>query len=97
MAFAVIRPHRLVAQDVGFSVRKPGFDSPWGYMFKCTVFARSRKVQRERTLRLFLILVLRVVARHFGMLLHRNLQRRGEWFFHDLDVRSAGDIEHGTM
>ena len=25
------RPHRLVAQDVGFSVRKPGFDSPWGY------------------------------------------------------------------
>jgi hypothetical protein len=20
-----------VAQDVGFSVRKPGFDSPWGY------------------------------------------------------------------
>src|SRR5262249_11170505 len=27
------RPHRLVAQDVGFSVRKPGFDSPWGYLF----------------------------------------------------------------
>src|SRR5262245_55889260 len=26
------RPHRLVAQDVGFSVRKPGFDSPWGYL-----------------------------------------------------------------
>lgn len=26
-----VRPHRLVAQDVGFSVRKPGFDSPWGY------------------------------------------------------------------
>ena len=27
----VARPHRLVAQDVGFSARKPGFDSPWGY------------------------------------------------------------------
>ena len=27
----VFRPHRLVAQDVGFSARKPGFDSPWGY------------------------------------------------------------------
>jgi hypothetical protein len=24
-------PHRLVAQDVAFSARKPGFDSPWGY------------------------------------------------------------------
>ena len=28
----VVRPHRLVAQDVGFSARKPGFDSPWGYL-----------------------------------------------------------------
>ena len=26
-------PHRLVAQDVGFSARKPGFDSPWGYLY----------------------------------------------------------------
>ena len=24
-------PHRLVAQDIWFSARKPGFDSPWGY------------------------------------------------------------------
>ena len=27
-----VRPHRLEAQDVGFSARKPGFDSPWGYL-----------------------------------------------------------------
>lgn len=26
------RPLRLVAQDVGFSVRKQGFDSPRGYL-----------------------------------------------------------------
>ena len=26
-------PLRLVAQDVGFSVRKQGFDSPRGYFF----------------------------------------------------------------
>jgi hypothetical protein len=26
-------PHRLVAQDVGFSVRKPGFDSPWVFFW----------------------------------------------------------------
>ena len=35
------RPHRLVAQDVGFSARKPGFDSPWGYMVICTFIARA--------------------------------------------------------
>jgi len=33
-----------VAQDVGFSVRKPGFDSPWGY------FGRNRnsRIPRNR-------------------------------------------------
>jgi hypothetical protein len=29
--FGKPRPHRLVAQDIGFSVREQGFDSPWGY------------------------------------------------------------------
>ena len=24
-------PHRLVAQDIWFSAREQGFDSPWGY------------------------------------------------------------------
>ncbi len=27
------RPHRLVAQDIGLSRRKRGFDSPWGRQF----------------------------------------------------------------
>ncbi len=31
---ANLRPHRLVAQDIGFSVREQGFDSPWGYLGK---------------------------------------------------------------
>jgi hypothetical protein len=39
------RPHRLVAQDVGFSVRKPGFDSPWGYSFSA-FFSRPVCIRR---------------------------------------------------
>ena len=27
-----VRPLRLVAQDIGFSVRRQGFDSPRGYL-----------------------------------------------------------------
>ncbi len=29
---AIARPLRLVAQDIGFSVRRQGFDSPRGYL-----------------------------------------------------------------
>ena len=33
-----MRPHRLVAQDIGLSRRKRGFESPWGRQFsKCCI------------------------------------------------------------
>src|SRR5688572_28240238 len=34
-------PHRLEAQDTGFSVRGPGFESPWGYLRRVLTPGRS--------------------------------------------------------
>ena len=38
-------PHRLVAQDIWFSARKPGFDSPWGYLLEtCPEWDEARSL-----------------------------------------------------
>lgn len=75
----ILRPHRLVAQDIGFSVREQGFDSPWGYLGQLRSLGKRDDCRRNSRgfLRLLLLVAAscRPMAHHFiALMVHLRAQ-----------------------
>ena len=77
-----VRPLRLVAQDIGFSVRRQGFDSPRGYLAIWQRLAPNRSSWQKGSFYRAFLCFLRFGATRCGRVLCLNLCRFGRCFRH---------------